>query len=42
MSNLGTGDVTEMIVNKMMKTKEKNEEFIKTINIPQELQKNLR
>ena len=39
MSNLGTGDVTEMIVNKMMKTK-KNEEFIKTINIPQELQKN--
>lgn len=39
MSNLGTGDVTEMIVNKMMKTK-KNEEFIKTINIPQEMPKN--
>lgn len=39
MSNLGTGDVTEMIVNKMMKTKN-NEEFIKTINIPQDIAKN--
>lgn len=39
MSNLGTGDVTEMIVNKMTKTKN-NEEFIKTVNIPQESAKN--
>ncbi len=39
MSNLGTGDVTEMIVNKMTKTKS-NEEFIKTINIPQDISKN--
>ena len=35
MSNLGTGDVTEMIVNKMTKTAN-NEEFIKKINIPQD------
>lgn len=34
MSNLGTGDVTEMIVSKMIKTNN-NEEFIKTINISQ-------
>ncbi len=39
MSNLGTGDVTEMIVNKMVKTKN-NEEFIKTVNIPQDIAKN--
>lgn len=32
MSNLGTGDVTEMIVSKMTKTKN-NEEFINTIKI---------
>ncbi len=32
MSNLGTGDVTEMIVSKMQKTKS-NEEFINTIKI---------
>ena len=39
MSNLGTGDVTEMIVSKMIKTKN-NEEFIKTVNIPQDIAKN--
>lgn len=38
MSNLGTGDVTEMIVNKMTKTAN-NEEFIKKINIPQDAAK---
>ena len=32
MSNLGTGDVTEIIVSKMLKTKN-NEEFINTIKI---------
>lgn len=39
MSNLGTGDVTEMIVSKMMKSRN-NEEFIKTVNIPQDSTKN--
>mgnify|MGYP000832800761 CR=1 FL=1 len=38
MSNLGTGDVTEMIVNKMTKTAN-NDEFIKKINIPQDAAK---
>lgn len=38
MSNLGTGDVTEMIVSKMTKTRT-NDEFIKTINIPQDAAK---
>ncbi|HOV25519.1 MAG TPA: transcription termination factor Rho [Pseudobacteroides sp.] len=32
MSNMGTAEVTEMIVNKLMQTKS-NEEFLKTINI---------
>ena len=32
MSNHGTGDVTEIIVSKMLKTKN-NEEFINTIKI---------
>ena len=36
MSNLGTADVTEIIVNKLIKTKT-NEEFIGTINLPQDL-----
>ena len=40
MSNLGTADVTEMIVSKMLKTKN-NEEFINTIKIlPQDGAKN--
>ena len=40
MSNLGTADVTEMIVSKMLKTKN-NEEFINTIKIlPQDGVKN--